>query len=461
MNKKIIKNIALYSVANYLYTSINAISNIFVSNILGPANNGIISYYNAISTNINMVVYGTFRSSIEREVPLIESLEKKREYAQQAFSLCLICAFFFSALFIIIGFFSGDSIMEICAYMAGAMSFVACMADFYRIWNKSLNRISMVSYIMIGAALLVPVTSILFSIWFKIIGFWTGRLLMNALVLISYLFLTHYVFRFVKPDIYFLKRIFKSGGEIVLFGLFSTGISTMDRFFIKSTIGVEQLGFYAVGAMMMTMLMLIPTSMTGAVFPRFVGMVNENKRKTVERYSLFLEYGCVLISIVMYVTTPILIKFFMPKYVDSVPLARILLVAFVLNASVQLRYIDIIRKKEMKFLIKNASVAFIGSIVIYTFIANTCPNTICFAWGTVACFLLLSLSTNLAWSKSYGDTFIKKKDSIIATFIPLLLLLSLIFVANIWKCNIIIALVCCFMLTLTTFVYRYKRLNYA
>ena len=128
------------------------------------------------------------------------------------------------------------------------------------------------------------------------------------------------------------------------FSLFTTGITTIDRFFMK-------------GAWFRTTWILCDRSngiyyvdvgayfITGAVYPKFVGMVNQDLKDRVKQYSFYIEIMCLIVSYIVYFTIPYLIKWVMPEYLPSIPIIQVLIVAFVVYASTQLRYMDIIRKK--------------------------------------------------------------------------------------------------------------------
>ena len=98
---------------------------------------------------------------------------------------------------------------------------------------------------------------------------------------------------------------------------------------------------------------------------------------------------------------PYLIKWVMPEYLPSIPIIQVLIVAFVVYASTQLRYMDIIRKKSMRTLIVYSGIAFIFGIIIFLAISKLSDNIIPFAWGTNACFVFLAVGVNLAWGKVY------------------------------------------------------------
>lgn len=441
INKRTTSKIILYSIANYIHTVINAISNIFVSNILGPTYNGVISYYNAILTNVDQVVFSTFRSSVEREVPQIENGEQKIKYAQQAQVLNFYSSLFFSVFFLFFGLFETTPFMRTSAYMVSFFSFFRSTSDFYRIWNKSLNRISLVSTIMIITSMLIPVFAILFSYWFSLHGFWIGRIILQIVTLSCFIIISKEFFKLCKPDFSIIKKLLISGGEIVMFSLFVSGIQTMDKYFVKSAMGIEQLGFYAIGSMIFTMLMLIPYSITGAVYPRFVGMVNDNLEPQVRKFSIYIEILCVFAAVIVYQIIPFLIKSFMPLYEKSILIVRILLIAFVSYSSVQLKYIDIIRKKNMKQLIFNVAIAFILGILLYVFIYKYFASIENFAWGTSLCFFMLSLGVNFSWARTYHYGF--RRNVLLAFFsiIPTLMLVPL-FIPTLSGINAILIIFC-------------------
>ena len=129
--------------------------------------------------------------------------------------------------------------------------------------------------------------------------------------------------------------------------------------------------------------------------------LNQDLKDQVKRYSIFIDIMCITLSYLVYILIPHVIKWLMPGYVPSIPVIQVLLVAFVVYASTQLRYIDIIRKKSMKTLIVYAGVAFFLGIVIFFIISNLSDNILHCAWGTNICFILLTIGVNLAWGRIY------------------------------------------------------------
>lgn len=137
----------------------------------------------------------------------------------------------------------------------------------------------------------------------------------------------------------------------------------------------------------------------------------------------------------------------MPKYLPSIPIVRILLIAFVSYSSVQLRYIDVIRKKRMSVLIKWTAAAFILSISMFIVTAKLTSNINHFAWCVSVCFIFLSAAVNLSWSIINEYTFIQRFKLFFLTLVPVFVMLPLYIELNIFALVAIIffAFVCIYL----------------
>jgi O-antigen/teichoic acid export membrane protein len=422
IKKNAAKKIAIYAIGNYLYTVMNSIANIFTSRILGPTSTGAINYFNAITTNVDSVIYGTIRSSVEREVPQIEEKENKRIFAENSFSLNFHISIIISIIYFSIGIFSDDNLIKYSAFYVSILNIIKCLSDFYRIWNKSLNRIEAVSWVMIITSLILPILIIFCSTRLGLKGFWIGRIILQLISLFLYYYLYKSLFKIIKIDIKFILSIIKSGGGIVLFSLFVSLFQTIDKFIIKETLGLEQLGYYSIGTMVFTMLMLIPSSIIGAIYPQFVGLGEKYLKPQILKYSLGIEVLSIICCLITAIFTPIFIKFILPQYMRSIPIVYIFFMAFVCYSSVQLKYIDIIRKKKIKLLIQSSSLSLFITLFLFLFSSTYITSLSSIAWISVIGFLLLSLSVNVSWCIIYkikGWHFIW---IIFSTFIPLIIL---------------------------------------
>lgn len=423
--KDFIKNIVSYSIANYLYTAINAVSNIFVSNILGPSANGIISYFNAINSNVDKVVYSTLRSSLERNVPQIATLDEKKRFANHVYTINLYCCIIVSTCFLFYGWYIEEPITKSSAYFMAAFNFIHGFSEFYRTWNRALNKIRMISIIMILVALLIPLFAIYFSKKWGLTGFWSGRVSLQIVALVVFLFFTKEIVHISKLDFSITKKLVASGAEIVVFSFFTSGLQTMDKYFVKGMIGLEDLGYYSVGSMAFTMLMLIPHSVTGAIYPKFLSIVNTNLTDKIRKYSFYIQTICLIIAIAIFYLIPYLISRAMPKYIESIPVIRIFLIAFVSYSSVQLQYIDIIRKKRMKVLIKRTLFVFIVAVCVFILLSFFQPSIETYAWCNVLGFLFLSLSITRSWHIVNNYSLAKPIVDYANVFVPIIVLLPL------------------------------------
>lgn len=427
VNKGRVTNIFLYSIGNYLYVGINAISNIFISNILGPTGNGIISYFNAISVNINNVIYGTVRSSVERTVPALKGFDEKKTYAQEAFSLNFVFTLLVSLFFVVLGGVSNNSLIRESAFFVAILNPITSIADFYRIWTKSLNRINIVSWIMIVSAILIPIFAILFSYFFHLKGFWIGRILLQSVVLLLYIIISIYTFKITIPRNDTVKRILISGGEILLFTLIVTAINTVDKFFVKYSLGVTELGYYSLGTMLFSMLILLPSSIIGAIYPSFVAKVNENLKEQVIKYTSIMEFGSFVIAISLYYIVPFVVELFLPLYQDSIPIIRILLIAFITYSSVQFKYIDMVRKRRMKSLILFSLPALLCAIIAFFVISIVGSDIIVYSFVTSICYVILSIGVNISWCLTYSMNIVSMLKYIIKSLLYVMVFLLIIY----------------------------------
>lgn len=392
------KEISLYMIANYAYVGLNAISNIFVSNLLGPTVLGAISYFNAIDSNLNSFVLGIIRSSVEREIPQLKEEKKKREFGESAFTLNLIFIVLFSILYLIISIFSEQPIMQDCALWLCSLSFVKGLYDFCRIWHKANFNITQVSTIMLISALVTPPTILASSYLFNYNGFWLGRI---VIVLISLFIILRWMPRIHlrKPSIKFVKFILVSGGPIILFGLIQTVYQTLDKYILNNKLGLEELGYYSIGAMAFTMMLLLPQSFVGAIFPRFVARKDEDLRSMVSKYSYYLQLMAVFLSTVGIIVLPPLIRLWLPQYLPSIPVLNTFFLGFVAYSSCQLKYIDLIRTKYIKELLAFCIVPFVISLFLFVIFENSSYGICEMALLTSFNFFMLSTGVNIAWCK--------------------------------------------------------------
>ena len=396
MNQK--KEIGLYIIANYAYVGINAISNLFVSKLLGPVVLGVISYFNAIDSNLNSFVLGIIRSSIEREIPQIEEENQKREFGESAFTLNLICICLFSVLYLFIYILSEQSIMQHCALWLCVLSFVKGIYDCCRIWHKANFNITQVSYVMLISALAIPPVVLVLSYFFDYNGFWFGRI---VIVLTSLFVILKWMPRIHlgKPSFKLVKYIFVSGGPIILFGLIQTIYQTLDKYILNYMLGFEELGYYSIGAMAFTMMLLLPQSFVGAIFPRFVARKNEDLRLMVSKYSYCIQIISVLFSIAGIIALPPLIKLFLPRYEASIPVLNTFFLGFVAYSSCQLKYVDLIRTNNIKDMLLFCAVPFVMSLFLFIVFVNSSYGICEMALLTSFNFLMLSTGVSLAWCK--------------------------------------------------------------
>ena len=393
------KEIGFYMIATYIYIGMNAISNIFVSKILGPSVLGAISYFNAIDNNLNSYVLGIIRSSIEREIPQMDEEVMKKKFGETAFTLNLLLISIFSIVYLIISLFAEQPIMKQCALWVCALSYFKGLYDYCRIWHKANFNIIQVSSLMLISALAIPPIVLVLAYYFTYHGFWLGRLI---IVLISLVLLVSWMPRIHlrRPNLMFVKYILASGGPIIIFGLIQTVYQTLDKYIINCKDGLEQLGYYSIGAMVFNMMLLLPQSFVGAIFPRFVARKNDNLKSKVDMASTVIQLICVMISCIGIIITPHVIGWFLPKYMESIPVINTFFIGFVAYSSCQLKYVDLIRTHKIKTLLFFCFIPFVITVLLFVYYAFSEYGIREMALLTSLNFFLLSTAVNYAWCKA-------------------------------------------------------------
>lgn len=410
------KEIGMYMIANYAYIGINAISNLFVSQMLGPSILGAISYFNAIDSNLNSFVLGIIRSSMEREIPQIFDDVEKKEFGEKAFTLNLILISIFSLLYLTIGVFSSSTVMYQCAMWVCVLSFIKGLYDCCRIWHKSNFNILEVSYIMLITAFAIPPIVLILSFYYSYNGFWFGRILL-VLVSLAVIYKWMPSFKLKKINQSFIRHIIVSGGPIILLGFIQTVYQTFDKYIINYRLGLEELGYYSIGAMAFSMMLLLPQSFVGAIFPRFVARKDEDLKSLVFKYSTIIQLTTVALSIIGLNFLPGIIRWCLPQYEPSIPVLKMFFIGFVAYSSCQMKYVDLIRTKRIKELLSYSTIPFIISIILFCIYAVKTYNIIDMAFLTSINFFMLSTAINIAWCKANRLTIVDTIKNISIHFI--------------------------------------------
>ena len=392
LRNKNVKDSILYTGGNYFFRISLLISNLISSNILGPTITGVITYINAIDQNLN-IAYSTLRSSIERETPKLNAEGNAKEsdkFISSSFLMSYILFFIGSIYYFILYLTSNDEYIKITCLFFIFINFLKALSDLLRIYHKSLSNFSSITLTLFIVSLLQPLLVLYMVNEYLYVGFlWTRIILYGFSVILFVILLRKYPKLTLDFDIGYFKKIFRKGLPIVIFGLVMTLLMTIDKFFIRTSLGDSMLGYYSIGALIFQVLLVLPESLYGSYFPKFITYKGDQNEQ-IDKLSSIIRVIILPAIFITWLFIPIFINNFLPKFSTGVLSAKILILAVYFAASYQMYYYEIIRLNKYRKLIIGSVILLIFSSVVYT-LANYLLDTIEeYAFVNVLIFLLFS-----------------------------------------------------------------------
>lgn len=331
IREQVVEHIAKFSLASLIGGIGGFFSNYFAALLLGPAVLGIwlgaklVLFY---GMNLHLGV----QSGMHREVPILRG---KCDDAQQSaiintsFSFSLIVAAVVSSGVLLSTFILklGPELTLILRFIAG-MLFLLIIQNFYGILFRVRNEFGTVSRVTLIDGL-GNLCSAVLTFFYGLVGFLGGQLLrMFATTCYSYWKSSHAINWYWSNQV--LKSLIQIGFPIMLINLTNFIFITVDRMLILSLLDTKSLGFYSLGNLVFTPLLLM-FSVSGVVmYTRFGEKYGETQdSRALKRYlTVPMENLALVIPIVVgliYIALPLLVKVFLPEYVPGIVPGRILI----------------------------------------------------------------------------------------------------------------------------------------
>lgn len=206
-----------------------------------------------------------------------------------------------------------------------------CIVDHFAAELKGHQKFKLVGFINYISAIALLVASVPLMLWFGLYGALAAQLVATIAVL-GWLFTRRNAGPRPGFDWTILKTTAAIGLPTMLFDIGILLVRTVDRFVISMTVGFEQLGYYAIGTMIVGYLLNIPGAarevMEGKMFRELDA---HSKAELFRQYALQPMVG---ISFTMpwiigpvYLALPVLIETFLPDYLAGVEAAQLLCLA--------------------------------------------------------------------------------------------------------------------------------------
>lgn len=419
-----VKDSLLFSFGNYIFQFSSVITNIVVNNILGVTMAGAISYINAIDRNIDLL-YSPIRAALERELPRLRNKNNldAKIFAESSFLFSYVLILLGSMIYLFIYLSVENEYIKYAAFFFVFLNVFKALSALLRIYHKSLFNFKYISVTLLITAIIQPLVVIPLVYIYDYNGFFIARIFIFIITVLILIKLLIYVPK-IKFNIEFkiLKHIYIIGFPLVLYSIISILVITIDKIFIEKYLSLEELGFYSVGTMTFNVLLLLPTSIYGTYYPKF--MTKEgNQQKNILIITKIVKTIMIPFIAVSWILIDPMLNLVLPEFIQGSKAAKILFIAFYFSGTYQMYYMDLIRKKKLMKVNLYSGIVVMVSIPAFWLATNYGDNIEWVALTTTLIFFLLSCLNTLLSQK---EMKIKTRNRIKTIFLNLAYLFPLL-----------------------------------
>lgn len=292
--------------------------------------------------------------------------------------------FYFYLLMEFVVFFISTTLFFLFAEGDNLFIFI-CISIYMIIFNvssyfESLSQVVMRFKEYSYRNILKSILNILFFSIFLVSYILNNNMLQYKLYLLTYLFINFIIclmYIYTYREIIFGKKskfsevrkeliiFFKSGFPLLISNLCATLLLTLDRQFVNVLYDKETYAYYAFAYNLTTLVSVLASSISIILFPNLKKLDKEKINKSFDKISISLLL-LLLLSIACYFPIDVFVRWFLPKYISSLNILRIIFPGLAITS-----YITVVTQNFYKTDEKN-SLFFLKSVIvlIISFIAN-------------------------------------------------------------------------------------------
>jgi|GEM_PF-2229917 len=394
-----IKDTSRYLLATIAAQGMGFVRSILLPVLFAPAQMGIWNLMNVV------VAYGSsahlgILHGMNKIIPLLRGQEKHQEIAVMRDSVFWVNSFLAAgaaAILFASSFFVPKAYMVYLWIVAVIVFFQAIFAfQFSLLRANSLFALVSRGIFMLSTCSAFFVISLAFLFTDRLLGGLVG-LAVAHLCTIAYWFVKLKLRYLFHIDLAVVRQSFIVGIPLIFMGVLDIVFVSIDRWIIVSSLGITVLGYYSLGIMINNLISVVPGSVASVLYPKMLERFAV-KKDVSNPSGLFLGAlrvaALVMLILICCVSfgLPVIIKFFLPKYLLSVPIIRILVLgAFLYSLSlIAGSYVVSVDKQRWLMFIQ---VALIGLLISgYAFALNRKCGILALSWITTAGYSLFGVS---------------------------------------------------------------------
>lgn len=347
MNLK--KDLAKVFGANFIQFLVGIVNGFFVPSFLGLDQYAYLKTYTLYISYIGILHFGFIdgiyikyggKSRENLHLPLL-----KYEH-----NFLLLFQLLITAFFLVLGLILKDLILA-----AFALSILPVnMRTFFSFLYQALGELSLYAKIRIASPLLILIFNLSIIFIFKInqyIPFVFANLLAAYIVFLILEFQYNKLLDIkhvrAEKDFEEIKKLFTTGLFIMLGNLSSIFVYSLDRWFVKILLSVEDFAYYSFAISMMGVINLMISSVALTFYPYLARGYNEEQIKVFKKYMLLIGS----LASFSYFVFGFIVNIFLKKYTPSLDVIAILFAGFPAIAVINTLYVNLykVNKQEKKY----------------------------------------------------------------------------------------------------------------
>ena len=334
LKERLIKDTLLYSVANYLSMAIGIVLSVASKAVLGIAGAGYWAILKVFLSYSGLSDLGS-KDAMLREVSQsigAEDHEKAAATLGSAFVfLCAASAIFGAALFVA-SFFIRDETLRRCFWVLMFLVIATQTYNFMLTFLRVAKKVPQLSLVIVLNMISVSVFSLFCGWRWGVFGFVGGTLLATMLsTLVAYKGCGMKIrLRWDPTEVWRLVQI---GFPLVLAGYAIDTFLCLDTLMIGKMLGVKYLGFYTIGLMSIQQINSLGRFSQIILIPHAQEKYGKSKllhdtKPLFMRTTTVLIYILPVVIALVYFGVPVLVHFFIPKFIPGLPSMKILVLGY-------------------------------------------------------------------------------------------------------------------------------------
>lgn len=333
--RMIARQVMQLSSANVMVQAARFMKNFLLARLLGPQLFGL---WNGLQI---LLVYGVnahlgVLNAMNREVPLRRGRGQSAAIpalARVSLTFTMIATLALAVVLVLISISPlVDGLEAVALRLLAAVLLAQQLYQFFQFWLRADDQFALLSRTLVVSAVIELAVTVAWVYSAGFLGIFYGFLAGALVAVVLCLRAVNPAFWRLAFDFKLIPQLVRLGFPMMIVGLSYSLMTTLDRVLIINFLGTEQLGYYALGPLVLAALTYVPATINQVIYPKLgerYGATGEARSVAgyVIRPTVITAYLMALVLGGAYLGLPLLLQL-LPKYNAGLPAARILFAGF-------------------------------------------------------------------------------------------------------------------------------------